>query len=131
MMNLDKKSIHGSVYPVAKPDYLREVTDASTVTTVLVLLKSSNSESCVISELWQKVAIKYGDIKFCEIKADMAIEGYPDQNCPTILVYRNGEIIRQILTLAKLGGVNTSMADIETLLLDVGAINSDDMRITK
>lgn len=39
----------------------------------------------------------------------MCIEGYPEKNCPTILVYRNEDIVKQIVTLAELGGTSTRL----------------------
>lgn len=53
--------------------------------------------------------MKYGDIKFCEIRADMCIEGYPEKNTPTILVYKDGDIKRQIITLKELNGTKTNL----------------------
>ncbi|KAJ8122419.1 hypothetical protein ONZ43_g1379 [Nemania bipapillata] len=132
--NLTKKSIHGSVYPISKPDYAREVTEASNNGPVFVNLTSSlgtNIESRVLSELWRQAAKEYGDIKFCEIRADKAIENYPDRNCPTILVYKNGDIVKQIVTLVTIGGVRTSMLQIDNLLVEVGAIDAKDMRVVK
>jgi hypothetical protein len=91
----------------------------------------TNVESRVLSELWRKAAAEYGDIKFCEIRGDMAIEGYPDRNCPTILVYHKGDIVKQVVTLMTLGGVRMGMREIDKLLIDVGAIQDNDMRVTK
>ncbi|KAI1130022.1 thioredoxin-like protein [Nemania abortiva] len=132
--NLTKKSIHGSVYPISKPDYAREVTEASNNGTVFVNLTSAlgtNVESRVLSELWRQAAKEYGDIKFCEIRADKAIENYPDRNCPTILVYKSGDIVKQIVTLMTIGGVRTSMLQIDNLLVEVGAVDAKDMRVIK
>ncbi|KAI0487564.1 thioredoxin-like protein [Xylaria cf. heliscus] len=132
--NLTKKSIHGSVYPISKPDYAREVTEASNNGPVLVNLTSAlgtNIESRVLSELWRQAAKEYGDIKFCEIRADKAIENYPDRNCPTILVYKNGDIVKQIVTLVTIGGVRTSMLQIDDILVEVGAVEVKDMRVVK
>lgn len=53
------------------------------------------------------MAAKYGDIKFCEMRGNMCIEGYPDRNTPTILVYKDGEIAKQYVTLMALGGTST------------------------
>lgn len=39
----------------------------------------------------------------------MCIEGYPEKNTPTILVYRDGEIRRQFVTLRELNGVRTTV----------------------
>lgn len=131
---LQKKALHGSVYPISKPDYSREVTEASQKGPVLVNLISglgSNVESRVLSALWREAAREYGEVKFCEIRADMAIEGYPDRNCPTILVYNKGDIVKQIVTLMTIGGVKVSMAEIDRLLIEIGAVQSNDLRVVK
>lgn len=131
---LTKKSLHGTVYPISKPDYSREVTEGSHKGPVLVHLTSAlgtNVESRVLGELWRQAAREYGEIKFCEIRGDMAIEGYPERNCPTILVYNTGDIVKQIVTLALMGGVRVSMKEIDELLLEIGAIRDNDMRVMK
>ena len=120
------------MYPLQKPDYAKDVTEASSKAFVFVNLTSSmgnNVESRVLTELWRQLAVKYGDVKFCEIKADMCIEGYPERNTPTILIYRDGDIKRQVVTLRELNGVKTSMSDMDTVLVDVGAIQENDTRL--
>ena len=132
--SLTKKSVHGSVYPISKPEYSREVTEASHKGPVFVNLTASmgtNVESRVLSELWRQAAAEYGDVKFCEIRADKAIENYPDRNCPTILVYKNGDIVKQVVTLMTLGGVRVGMLEIDDLLVEVGAVDANDMRVVK
>lgn len=132
--NLQKKAVHGTVYPLSKPEYQREVTDASKNGPVFVNLISSmgtNIESRVLSELWRLAAKEYGDIKFCEIRAGQAIENYPERNCPTILVYKNGDIIKQIVTLATVGGVRMNMQKIDEMLVDTGAVSDSDIRVLK
>ncbi|SPN99841.1 related to phosducin homolog, likely to be involved in regulation of pheromone response [Cephalotrichum gorgonifer] len=131
---LSKKAIHGSVYPISKPDYGREITEASSKGPVFVNLTSSlgtNVESRVLSELWRQAAAEYGDIKFCEMRADKAIENYPERNCPTILVYKNGDIVKQVVTLAMVGGVKMNMLNIDNLLVEVGAVPESDMRVLR
>lgn len=131
---LTQRSIHGSVYPISKPEYSREVTEASSKGPVFVNLtspSSSNVESRVLSQLWRQAAQEYGDVKFCEIRANQAIESYPDRNCPTILVYKNGEIVKQEVTLMRLGGVRMSMLELDNLLVEVGAVPEKDMRVLK
>jgi hypothetical protein len=104
-------SVYNQVYPIQKPDYSRDVTDESKKAFIFVLLTSSqgiNVESRVLIEVWRELARKFGDVKFCQIRADLCIEGYPDRNTPTVLVYRDGDIKRQIVTLGELNGVKTS-----------------------
>jgi len=101
--------VHGRVYHLQKPDYSRDVTEASKESAVLVNMTSSNAESRLLSVLWRQAAEKFADIKFCEIAAGMCIEGYPDVNCPTILVYKNEDIAEQIVRLGGLRGMDTRL----------------------
>lgn len=155
LSKLQKTSLFGQVYPLQKVDYAREVTEASNSAFVLVNLTSmgGNTESRVLTELWRQLAAKFGDIKFCEIRADMCIEGYPEKNTPTILVYKDTEIKRQLITLQQLKGPRTKVEgmngprgmngsargndiltgriDVEGLLVDLGALKESDVRLKK
>jgi hypothetical protein len=130
---LQKTSIYNQVYPLQKVDDAREVTEASSKSFVLVHLTSTsgNAESRILSDLWRQLAMKYGDIKFCEIRGDMCIEGYPERNTPTILVYKDGEIRRQLVTLRELNGPKTKLEDLERMLVDLGALKESDVRLKK
>ncbi|OGM39844.1 Phosducin family protein [Aspergillus bombycis] len=134
LSTLQKTSLYNQVYPLQKVDYGREVTEASNNAFVLVHLSSSSSgnvESQRLTELWRQLATKFGDIKFCEIRGNMCIEGYPDRNTPTILVYKDGEIRRQLVTLRELKGPRTTIEDLERMLLDLGALKESDVRLKK
>ncbi|KAM0798380.1 thioredoxin-like protein [Usnea florida] len=125
-------SVFNQVYPLQKPDYTKDVTEASNKAFVLVHLTSSlgtNVQSRLLTELWREMARQYGDIKFCEMRADMCIEGYPERNTPTILVYRDGDIKKQVVTLKELGGEQTTVKDLQNLLVGVGALNANDHRV--
>jgi hypothetical protein len=105
-------SVYNQVYPLQKPDWSREVTEESQKAFIFVLLTSSqgnNVESRVMIEVWRELARKYGDVKFGQIRADLCIEGYPDRNTPTVLVYKDGDIKKQIVTLRELNGPKTGL----------------------
>ena len=130
---LRQASVYGQVYPVQKLDYARDVTEASATAWVLVLLTSSsgmNVESQRMVELWRGLAARFGDVKFCQMQADLCIEGYPDRNTPTVLVYKDGQIRRQVVTLRELGGVRTGEEDVERVLLALGAVQHGDRRLS-
>ncbi|KAJ5289985.1 uncharacterized protein N7443_010238 [Penicillium atrosanguineum] len=133
LSTLQQTSLFNQVYPLQKVDYAREVTDASNNAFVLVNLTSqgANVQSRVLTELWRQLAAKFGDIKFCEIRADMCIENYPEKNTPTILVYKDTEIRRQLVTLRELNGPRTKLPDLEKLLVDIGALQESDVRLKK
>lgn len=127
-------SVYNQVYHLQKPDYSKDVTEASQKAHVFVLLTSSqgtNTESRVLIEIWRELSKRFGDVKFCQIRADLCIEGYPDKNTPTVLVYRDGDIKRQIVTLRELGGVRTNVQHLEKLLVDVGAVRQGDPRLQR
>ncbi|KAL8722077.1 MAG: hypothetical protein Q9225_001364 [Loekoesia sp. 1 TL-2023] len=132
LSTIARTSVFNQVYPLQKPDYSRDVTEASRKAFVLVHLTSflgTNVESRLLTELWHELAQRFGDIKFCEMRGDMCIEGYPDRNTPTILVYHDGDIKRQIITLKGLAGPKTGTRDLEKLLVDVGALEANDTRL--
>jgi len=112
MNAINSASVYNQVYHLQKPDYSRDVTEASNKSFVFVLLTSAsggNTESKLLVELWRELARKFGDVKFCQIRGDMCIEGYPEKNTPTILVYKDGDIKRQVVTLREFGGVRTTL----------------------
>ncbi|CBF77254.1 hypothetical protein AN4561.2 [Aspergillus nidulans FGSC A4] len=134
LSNITQSSVHNQVYGLQKPDFTREVTEASKSCFVCVNLTSSSSnnvESRRLSEIWRQLAAKYGDIKFCEMRGNMCIEGYPDRNTPTILVYKDGEIVKQYVTLMALKGAATRVEDLENMLIEVGALKESDIRLKK
>ncbi|TKX23784.1 hypothetical protein C1H76_3983 [Elsinoe australis] len=134
LATLKSTSIFNQVYPVQKPEYATEVTEASNKSHVFVLLTSSsgtNVESRLMIEIWRQLATKFGDVKFCQMQANLCIEGYPDRNTPTVLVYRDGDIKRQIVTLKELNGERTSAEDMEAILITTGAVKMGDTRLTR
>lgn len=127
-------SIYNQVYPLQKVDYARDVTEESQKSFVLVLMTSSvgtNMESMLASRLWTQLAQRFGDIKFCQIKANLCIEGYPEKNTPTILIYKDGDIKRQLVTLQELNGSQTTFEDLQCVLISVGALRHNDSRLQK
>ncbi|KAK4539874.1 hypothetical protein LTR36_010268 [Oleoguttula mirabilis] len=134
LASIQTASVYNQVYPVQKPEYAQQVTEQSKKAWVLVLLTSSsgmNTESRVLIEVWRRLAVKYGDIKFCEMQADLCIEGYPDKNTPTVLIYRDEQIRRQIVTLKELSGPKTGVEDMEQVLVGLGALKHGDPRLKR
>ncbi|ORY10645.1 thioredoxin-like protein [Clohesyomyces aquaticus] len=132
LSKINATSVYNQVYHLQKPDYQKDVTEESNKAYVLVLLTSSqgtNGESRVLIDIWRDLAQRFGDLKFCQIQADMCIEGYPEKNTPTVLVYKDGDIKRQLVTLRELRGGHTSVADFEKVLVDLGAVKMGDPRL--
>jgi hypothetical protein len=100
----------GAVYPLVRVDFVREVNDASRDGTwVVIHLHQEHIEgSTLLARALARLAAAKKDVKCMVAKADACIEGYPDKNVPTLLLYRNGELQGQIVTLAELGGLDVS-----------------------
>lgn len=152
---LQEKSKFGQVYEINKPEYHKEITQASMGATkqknnesiksgnekgedessgdgvyVFVHLSlQSKLQSRILSHIFQVLAPKFPEIKFVEITADRAIENYPESNCPTLLVYYNGDVIKKLITILELGGNDTTVSDFEALMIKVGALDEKDNRL--
>ncbi|CAO1629344.1 unnamed protein product [Jaminaea pallidilutea] len=170
-----KRGRFGRVYPISRPDYTREVTEASKedpngeadadgeekrddeedddapaetgagsipsaqgsaaaqgkvkakgTGVVCFLYKDAIEECRLLSGYLDRLAAKYPGTKFVSIIGDQCIPNYPDKNLPTLLVYRNGELHRQIIGLRPeigLDGMKTKCEDIELLLTAIGVID--------
>lgn len=51
------------------------------------------------------LAHAYPSTKFVSIRGDMCIANYPDKNIPTLLIYRKGQLIRQVVGLGAENGL--------------------------
>lgn len=76
-----------------------------------------------MSAVLERLAAKYKATKFVKIVADMCIPNYPDKNVPTLLIYGNGDLQKQIIGLSMFGGKNAE--NIEMILKGIGAIKGD------
>ncbi|ANZ73477.1 BA75_00716T0 [Komagataella pastoris] len=130
IQKLNDKSLFGSVYPISKPEYQKEVTETSkTAFVFLHMTLQSALQSRLLSALMVTLSSKFKEIKFCEIPANRAVENYPDGNCPTILIYHNGDVVKQFITLTQLGGNDTKIEDLERILVSIGAVDEHDRRL--
>ncbi|KAK9463333.1 thioredoxin-like protein [Lipomyces oligophaga] len=121
----------GSVVPVSKPEYAKEVTDASKSCFVVVHLSlPGNVQSRLLAGLFSRIAPTFPEIKFCDIQGSRAIENYPDRNCPTLLVYKDTDVKKQYVTLALIGGNSMRIDDLERVLVDAGAVKESDRRLS-
>lgn len=130
LRKLASKAQFGSVYEVNKPEYKAEVTDASKKSFVTVHMSLHSSlQSRILGHLFTQLAPKYPEIKFVDIPARRAVENYPESSCPTLLIYHNGDVVKQYITLLQLGGNESKTGDIEKALVAAGAIKKEDRRL--
>lgn len=102
LASLKKKaenSRFGELYFIRKPDFVKEVTEASKndTTVVVHLYKESNEDCQIINRLLaETIAKEYGRIKFVKGISNDIVPNYPDKSLPTMIIYRNGTSISHI-----------------------------------
>jgi hypothetical protein len=110
----------GELRHISKADYQEEVTDASKSHPVILHLYQAYLEECkLVNGHLKEIAQLHRSAKFLCIRASDCIPNYPDKNCPTLLVYVNGEMALQLVGGQKMRTVE----QLETALWAVGAIN--------
>jgi len=55
-----------------------------------------------------QLAAVHPSTKFISIPASLCIPNYPDKNVPTLLIYRDGEMLGNVVAGAGLNGMKTS-----------------------
>lgn len=117
--SLASKEIYGSVVEISKPEYAAQVSEASARdgTTVIVHLYDNSLPACKrINGILNVLAQKHRSVKFLKIVATRCIEGYPEKNIPTLLVYANGDLKGQLVGIEALGGLETTVLRVQELL---------------
>ncbi|CAI2163308.1 4965_t:CDS:2 [Funneliformis geosporum] len=103
----------GQVIQISKPDFIKEVTEASQEVWVIVhLFKEPIPECKLMNRHLATLAEKYKAVKFVKIIGDQCIPNYPDRNLPTLLVYGYGDIKEQLVGISQLGGMNVTLQGI-------------------
>jgi hypothetical protein len=98
MQEYAKKPKFGTVVELRKQDYIAEVNNApKDVYVVLHLYQTYVEASNVLSKIVDHLAKKFPLVKFMQIVATNCVENYKDVDVPGVLVYKNGEMVRQFL----------------------------------
>lgn len=126
---LDAKKF-GLVFPISKDEYQEKVTAASENYFVLVHLSLQSSlQSRLLASHFEVASRVFAELKFCDIPASRCIENYPERNCPTLILYHKGAVLRQYVTLAELGGNSMKLSDLERVLVRYAMVNETDERL--
>lgn len=72
-----------------------------------------------------ELSAKFRTTKFVKCKATDAIKNFPDANCPTLLVYKGGKVLKQFTGLASFNTSTPVADDIEWALSKTGAVESE------
>lgn len=98
----------GDVVEISKQDYVNEVTNApKDVYVILHLHQDYVESSCRLDMIFGELAKNYIHHKFLRIKADRCIEKFPDAKVPTLIIYKSGDLLHNIIKVDKeIGNLN-------------------------
>ncbi|KAJ3140814.1 hypothetical protein HK100_008985 [Physocladia obscura] len=131
MQQLARKEIFGSVTQISKPDWQVEVTDSSKTVPVVILLFQNPIPACKLLLAHMDILARtHRAVKFLKIIGDQCIPNYPDRNCPTLIIYKDGDICANLVGIQSLGGINTRAYDIERLLVGYGVIEQGLLKVS-
>ena len=100
-----KKPKFGQVIEISKQNFIAEVNEAPRDTFVIIHLYQDYIVHCkLIDECFTILARKFLNHKFIKIQSTRCIENFRDSDCPTILVYKNSEVVHQFIACANLLG---------------------------
>ncbi|KAH8991090.1 thioredoxin-like protein [Lactarius hatsudake] len=121
----------GSVIPIGRDDYTREVTEASKqdepgeeeargTGVVCFLYKDGIPRSDRVHAHVRLLATRYPRTKFVSIIGDKCIPNLPDSRVPMFVVYRKGEIVTQITAWGS--DRERKLEELEALFIGCGVI---------
>ncbi|KAI9259405.1 thioredoxin-like protein [Phascolomyces articulosus] len=123
MQKLTEQNKYGEVTQISKPDFVKEVTEASKECYVVVHLFKDYIPACkLMNQHLAQLAKEFKATKFVKIVSDQCIPNYPDRNVPTLLVYGEGDIKANIVGAIAFGGMNMTVSSIRAQLANVGAV---------
>lgn len=81
-----------------------------------MLASNSVPESKKLMPIVHELASLYPSTKFVSIVSDHCIENYPDKNVPTMIIYRKGQMMGQVVGLGAMNGMKATLRDVERVL---------------
>ncbi|RUS15744.1 thioredoxin-like protein [Endogone sp. FLAS-F59071] len=110
MRAMAAKEKFGDLVQISKPEFVREVTEASKECWVVVHLFNNAIPACkLMNEHLKILAQRYRATKFLNIVGDQCIPNYPDRNQPTLLVYGEGDIKANMVGAQHFGGMSMTV----------------------
>ncbi|XP_044754272.1 viral IAP-associated factor homolog [Coccinella septempunctata] len=121
-----EKAKFGSVGEISAQDYVEEVNKAGKeIWVVLHLYKQGIPLCTLINEHLRNLAHKYPMVKFLKSISTTCIPNYPDKNLPTIFVYYEGDLKKQLAGPLDFRHQDLSQDELEYFLGQAGAVQTD------
>eukprot|EP00698_Gefionella_okellyi_P020511 TRINITY_DN6447_c0_g1_i1.p1 TRINITY_DN6447_c0_g1~~TRINITY_DN6447_c0_g1_i1.p1 ORF type:complete len:240 (-),score=59.82 TRINITY_DN6447_c0_g1_i1:634-1353(-) len=126
MMAKAKADKFGDVYEINKPQFMDAVTEASKSNWVVCHLYKDAIVACqVMAKALTALARRFRAVKFVKIIGDRCIEKYPDSAMPTLVIYHEGVMVKQIVGVEPFGGLKMNDQDLEWHLAQIGVLQTE------
>eukprot|EP00768_Dysnectes_brevis_P002831 gnl/Dysnectes_brevis/2070_a2393_2352.p1 GENE.gnl/Dysnectes_brevis/2070_a2393_2352~~gnl/Dysnectes_brevis/2070_a2393_2352.p1 ORF type:complete len:273 (-),score=73.93 gnl/Dysnectes_brevis/2070_a2393_2352:36-776(-) len=113
----------GEVTDINAPSYTQSVKEDKVH--VVVHLSEHSLPACkLVHARLRELAVKFPHLKILRIKATDAIRDYPTAACPTLLIYYQGEVKKQLVGLPAIGGRSLTTDQLEWVLSREDAIET-------
>lgn len=123
---LSAKQKFGSVREISGQDYISEVNKAGDdIHVVLHLYKQGIPLCALINQFMNNLAMRHSEVKFIKSIATTCIPNFPEKNLPSIFIYYEGNLQKQIIGADELRGDKLTLEEFEYLLGKYGAIQTD------
>lgn len=107
----------GDIVEISRDEYVREVTNAPKGVYVVLHLYQDFIDSCqLINRFFGEISKEHPNVKFLKILSTKAIENYPDRNVPTVLIYKDGQLLTNLAMLDK--KIKIMKKSLENLLIN-------------
>eukprot|EP00357_Protocruzia_adherens_P013130 CAMPEP_0114996846 /NCGR_PEP_ID=MMETSP0216-20121206/14559_1 /TAXON_ID=223996 /ORGANISM="Protocruzia adherens, Strain Boccale" /LENGTH=244 /DNA_ID=CAMNT_0002361139 /DNA_START=135 /DNA_END=869 /DNA_ORIENTATION=- len=117
----------GSLLEISKEDWTKEINEAPKDVFVVVHLYQDSVVECrVLNEIFHVLAQRHQLVKFLRIVATRAVEKWQDDMCPTLFIYKDGEMFKQMVGAGKtLGGKKMNVDTVEWVLSQMRIVETE------
>ncbi|CAL6007408.1 Thioredoxin-like_family protein [Hexamita inflata] len=114
---------YGSVIEMNRMTYKENVqTDGH----VIVHISSDHLPECRrVHMILKQLADKFPTLKICRIPYQEANKDYPEDQCPTLLIYTQGTVVKSLVGVVEIGGRGVTMEELEWKLHQLKIVTSD------
>ncbi|XP_012286473.1 viral IAP-associated factor homolog [Orussus abietinus] len=125
MQQLAKEAKYGEVREISAQDYVQEINKAPEGLWVILHLYKPGIPLCtLVNQYLTSLARKFPATKFLKSVSTTCIPNWPDSNLPTIFIYNNGNMIKQIIGPIELRGMKLTEEELEWMLGEAKAVST-------
>eukprot|EP00887_Chlorella_sp_A99_P007331 scaffold2.g7331.t1 len=116
----------GSLEEIRGSEFVAKVTHAGEGVWVVCHLYKAAAQDCgILNQCLGELARQYPGTKFVKIVSTDCIPSYPDENLPTVLLYRDTKCLQTLVGLRQFGGRETSPDQVAISLNRFGDVCGD------